>query len=574
LSDSRDVARYRASERQQAERSEARSAQKKAAVEMVRQGMSVKEIAEQLGMSVRTWDKWRNQDPAFGVAVDAARAGAKEVGNLADYSGDFASFRKVFLGMDTYVHQQQLVKVLNEAQSREIVLVNIFPEAGKTTTITDWIVYTLANDPNHRITIVSESMGLARKIVGQVQRRLANVRDFPELVGRFGPFYSEKQEKQGKPWTRDYFTVWRADHDERDYSLEARGWNSSTYGTRIDTLIVDDVQSRESINQTEQMLASLRQTYFTRGRRMRTVIVGTRIAPGDIYERLVSEGIVTKHIELPVANADGTPVCPEWWENDLDKSAGDYLNLIRQQVGEEVWWASYMQRPHDNALATFTDEMIDDCRDMDRPIARARTHRVPVVGSLDPALGGQNAIIVTAHHPDKLEVLDLDSSTQLARTEQIFTKIADMSMSYAVQTWVIEQDALQKGMVNDDRLRDLGRELGFRVVPHTTSRRKSDPIMGVAAMAGSFLRQEVRLPFGDSFARAKMELLATELRNWRPNVSPKLLRQDLVMALWFNWKYWRELLPHGGANSSSAWTRPGLPWSPSGYRQSGARSRG
>lgn len=574
MSSSRDIEAYRRRAAERSSKGVERDAQKRVAVGLVSQGLTVREVLEQLGITQRQWSRWRSDDAVFASRVDVARAASMEPGGTDRYDGDFASFRKVFLGMDTFVHQQQLVKVLNEAQSREIVLVNIFPEAGKTTTITDWIVYTLANDPNHRITIVSESMGLARKVVGQVQRRLANIRDFPELIGRFGPFYSEKQEKQGKPWTRDYFTVWRADHDERDYSLEARGWNSSTYGTRIDTLIVDDVQSRESINQTEQILASLRQTYFTRGRRMRTVIVGTRIAPGDIYERLLSENIVTKHIELAVANADGTPVCPEWWENDIDKSATDYLNLIRQQVGEEVWWASYMQRPHDNSLATFTDEMVDDAKDSDRPISRQRTHRVPVVGSLDPALGGQNALVVAAHHPDRLEVLDLDSATQLARTEQIFTKIADLSMSYAVQTWVIEQDALQKGLVNDDRLRDLGRELGFRVVPHTTSRRKSDPILGVAAMAGSFLRKEVRLPYGDSMARNKMELLATELRNWRPNVSPKLLRQDLVMALWFNWKYWRELLPHGGVNSTSAWARPGLPWSPSGYRQSGAASRG
>jgi hypothetical protein len=281
---------------------------------------------------------------------------------------------------------------------------------------------------------------------------------------------------------------------------------------------------------------------------------------------LIAEGIVTKHIELPVCDAAGDPICPEWWANDIDMPPREYLELIRSQVGDEVWWSSYMQRPHENALATFTDDMVDDARNLERPITRARNHRVPIVGSLDPALGGQNALIIAAHHADRLEILDLDSESGLARTEQIYAKIADMSMSYGVQTWVIEQDSLQKGMVNDDRLRTLGRELGFRVVPHTTARRKSDPIMGVAAMAGSFLRKEVDLPFGDNFARSKMELLATELRAWRPNISGKLLRQDLVMALWFNWKYWRELMPHGGAGSTSAWSRQGLPWLPSGYK--------
>lgn len=570
----RDIKNFRVHQRQKGEREAARASQKTAAIGLVRQGFSVTELCAQLGITKRLWDQWRADDKVFGALVDAARAGAADKGDTGAYAGGFASFRKVFLGMDTFLHQQQLVKVLDEAKSREIVLVNIFPEAGKTTTIADWIVYTLANDPNHRITLVSESMGLARKVVGQVQRRLANVRDFPELIGQFGPFYAERQEKEGKPWTRDYFTVWRADHDERDYSLEARGWNSSTYGTRIDTLIVDDIQSRESINQTEAMLASLRQTYFTRGRKMRTVLVGTRIAPGDIYERLIAEGIVTKHITLAVCDAAGDPICPEWWENDIGMSAREYLELIRSQVGDEVWWSSYMQRPHENALATFTDEMVEDARDLDRPITRARNHRVPIVGSLDPALGGQNALIIAAHHADRLEILDLDSESGLARTEQIYAKIADMSMSYGVQTWVIEQDSLQKGMVNDDRLRTLGRELGFRVVPHTTARRKSDPIMGVAAMAGSFLRKEVELPFGDNFARSKMELLATELRAWRPNVSGKLLRQDLVMALWFNWKYWRELMPTGGPNSTSAWNRQGLPWSPSGYKKSATKQSG
>lgn len=106
----------------------------------------------------------------------------------------------------------------------------------------------------------------------------------------------------------------------------------------------------------------------------------------------------------------------------------------------------------------------------------------------------------------------------------------------------------------------MGKERGFRIIPHTTSRNKSDPVMGVASMAGSFIRGEVSIPNGNAYVQDRFQPLQHQLRSWRPNVSGKMLTQDTVMALWFGWRRWMDFkkVDLGAAN----WRMSALPWKP------------
>lgn len=545
---------------------------KAAVVVAVSQGIRVCEFERVLGVKASSYAKWRQHDPAFRARIEVARSGGIEAGDTGSYRGDFATFRKIFLGMDTFPHQARLVQILDTVKPREIILVNMHPESGKTTTVTDWITKTIAEDPNHRITYVSRSIGLGKKVIAQVQRRLTDPHEYGALMARFGPFFEVGQEREGKPWNQTAFTVAGATHDERDYTMEVRGWNSAAYGTRIDTLIVDDIQSLETLGQTTAILDSLRHTYFTRGRRMRVVIIGTRLSGGDLYERLIDTDIVTHHVDLPAALPSGEPCVPEWWLDpderegmspaDVTKTATERLAVIRHQVGEPAWFAEYQQRPNADTLASFTEETLEDVKDVSRVVGQASDPHLPTAAGIDPALGGVNAITIGALTEDRLEILDCIADKNFARTEDIISRIRDVAGVYRISVLVVEVNAFQKALAADDRLRQVARDYGFQVIEHSTSRNKADPTFGVASMAGAMMRNEISLPAGDPRSIEIMAPLISELRAWRPDVPPKLLLQDRVMSLWFLWRHWARLRENRTAVSRSSWGRRGVLWTP------------
>ena len=184
----------------------------------------------------------------------------------------------------------------------------IWPEAGKTSTIEDYICKTLAEDPNHRFRIISEGQDLSKRIVGTCARRFTETNDYPHFQARYGPFYEKGQERQGKPWTTDQITVWKNSGMERDRSLVAQSWSGANYGSRIDTLIIDDVQSQRNYGQSEEIFRRIRGTFFNRGKEMRTLIVGTRIGPDDFYDRMMNAGLITRKGRAPGDEGGRHPV--------------------------------------------------------------------------------------------------------------------------------------------------------------------------------------------------------------------------------------------------------------------------
>lgn len=539
-------------------------------IELLRRGVRVTDAQKALDISHTRLYNWR-KDKEFAHRCDSARIQGYDAANL-EYDGSFATFRKHFFGLNSYPHHLQIVEALEHVQPREVILILIWPEAGKTTTVEDWMCKIIAENPNIRITDLSESQNLTRKTVGHVQSRMTDIRTFPEYINRFGPFHEEGRET-GKPWTKDYFTVTKAQHDERDYTLEARAVRSKTYGTRIDILVIDDVISRETVNQSEETLKTIRQTYLTRGRKMATVIIGTRIQPGDLYEMMIEAELVDRLIEIPAETYDPESdtwrlTCPEQWVDDpasystpeeLYDDASKLAKKIRHQVGEDVWQASYQQNPQAPGVATF-GPYVDDVLDHERGIEIPSGSEF-IVASLDPALGGGNALLVAVHEIDMLKLIDLDVSYGLARNEQILSIIETMAMRYRPQKLIVETNAFQRALVGDQRLRDIASSCGFSIYPHETGRNKLDNILGVGAMAGTFIRREISIPWGDEYARSRFQPLVTQLRAWRPTIPTKLLRQDTVVSLWFNHLVWMAMREAIGTDIST-FDMQALPYKP------------
>ena len=530
---------------------EARKHRQTTLLAMVEEGRTIRAACAEIGIKVSTYTTWRKTFPDFRHAVDAARMGSKTALDT-EYTGDFISFRKKFFGWDTYWHQREIIHAIEGARPGEIVLINVPPEHGKTTLLEDWCNFKLAQNPNARITYISEGLNHARKVLGRVANRMVDTRVAGEYIARFGPF---KLPSDRKPWSADFFRVWKADHDERDYSMEARGWKSRISGTRTDYLLIDDLQSTLSLNMTMRMIGVFRQDMLTRpGREGRIVIVGTRVGVGDFSEALVELEMVKpkNHIVLP-AMRDGESLCPEMWPTHL-------LEERRKLVGEDVWWRTYMQAPRASMDATFTEQMIDNAQDITRRVGEASEQMIAKVCGLDPALVGGNALHVAAYNAERYEILDVDHGRGLARVEAILERVEKLALRHHFDDLIVEANAYQKGLGEDERLKALSHEYGFRIHTHQTGKNKLDDAIGVARMPNSFIEKSISIPAADDASRAAMSVLVNQLRNWRADVATRNLTQDQVMAMWFAWLFWQK--KRRTLATTSNWSARGTPWRP------------
>jgi hypothetical protein len=190
-----------------------------------------------------------------------------------------------------------------------------------------------------------------------------------------------------------------------------------------------------------------------------------------------------------------------------------------------------------------------------------------VVLGMDPALGGGTAIVACAATSDCLYVLDAEVRYGLNRNEEQLEMIESFARLYQPSLLILEFDSHQKGLGNDDRLRSAASEHGFVIRPHLTRMQKQDVTFGTAQMNRSFVAREVSIPWADEPSRDRMAPLVSQLRAWRPPVIDsatgrvkKQPKQDLVMALWFVWKWWfqmvqelREHRPPVVAQSRPSW---------------------
>lgn len=552
-------------------------------IEAVASGQSLMDARKRLRINNGTYRSWRSQDKVFAVQMDQAKLAAKELkGEIGPEDlfaadvvvSDFAKFRKKYFGYETWPYQKQIVDRLdNPVKMRTISLVLVHPESGKTTLIVDWICYKLATEPNHRFLVISASQKHARKMIGQVKRRMTDrlmSRGIASYIETFGPFHEEGQSDSSKPWAADYISVAKSSRDEKEFSLEAVGMGGQIYGARCDTAVCDDIQTKKNLNLAESMLDTFRQEIISRPsiRGGRVVVVGTRVAPGDVYEKMMDENVISDSglVRLPARLGDGTPLEANMYNDDE-------LTEIEKQSGPVAWATAYMLTPSAGTHASFTEQMVTDslsdiwtCNN--RP-------SVPVVMSLDPALGGGNVLMVAAWTQHLLAFYDEQVDYKLSRNEQIYARIDEMAARHRPNILIIEAASLQKGLARDDRLKALGAKHGFRIIEHQTTHAKTDPTLGVAMMPSSFIRGEIAIANGDELTKVRMTELRLQLMAWRPYVPTRQLKQDAVMAAWFIWKWWMENR-NRNSDDADAFDGQALPWNPTdvGERQLSAAGGG
>lgn len=502
----------------------------------VSRGMRIKDAVALTGRKYSTYRYWCRTDPAFAAQVRAGSArNKKKHGNAREAIelNLFVEFRRKYFGMETYEHHKRMIEAIETAPDDSITLILAPPESGKTTLLEDWINYRLAMHPDFRIAHVSEGQDHARKVVGRVQMRMTDSEQFADYIDDYGPFKQEGRDSP-RPWNRDYFTVLKSAGGERDYSLSARGITSKMYGSRYDLTILDDIQSQETLSTTDKLMTTIQGTLLSRGgRKGKIIVIGTRVGFRDVYSRMMEmDSFVDRYVSIPAIDDKGKSYCPEMWPIEA-------LERKQSKMTPDLWSMLYLQQAGDPSAAAFTTELIDKAKDHKRGFGRKQVG-LEVVGSVDPALdSGKCAFGIWAFDAEKMYLLDMDVRTDMARNESIFGVMMDFTRVYRPGTWVMEINNFQKGLAYDQRLQDLAAKWSFDIAPHRTNRNKLDPLIGVKSMAGSFVHEEISLPWSPD-AQPKVSELITQLLQWRPGIAPKLLTQDLVMMMWFAWILWQD----------------------------------
>jgi hypothetical protein len=560
------------------------------------QGSTITAALASVGRNDVTFRQWSMTDPKFKERADKARLVGKgiiaDLGDLKNLS--FPDFCEQFLDTKLFEHQLDWLDLIDgkepswlppgvtyEPGDPKRILINVPPEHAKSTTITtNYVLYNIVTNPNSRVIIVSKTQGMARKFLGAIKTRLSHPA-FIKLQTAFGPNGGYKAD--ATQWSADmiYLGTGR-DSGEKDPTVQALGFGSQIYGARADLIILDDVVMNSNAHEWEKQIEWLQKEVITRlGRHGKLLIVGTRVAPIDLYKMIRDPGQWSggktpfTYCAMPaVLEFDENP--EQWktlWpksnlqENDIDevledglypKWDGPSLFKRRSEVSPSVWAMVYQQEDvqEDSIFSpTCVAGAVNGMRK--RGPLKANTPGHPrhtegtftVIG-LDPAMAGATAAVVATYNRSdgKIYILDCINMTE-PTPAKIQTLIEEWVEKYKPQELRIEINAHQKAYALDDNLRNYLAGQGCQLKSHFTGKNKWDVSFGVASMASLFGNTRdgrfqdnniIELPSNEGSEGLKA--LVQQLITWKPDTRNPT---DCVMALWFTIIRFRELMQQG-----------------------------
>lgn len=529
-----------------------------------------------------------------------------------DASVGFAEFSEKFLGTRVWPHMQNVVDLLEGREPSWLhdsmifepgtaglsrLLVNVPPNHAKSMTVTiNYVTYRIAKDPNINVLVVSKTQEQAKKFLYAIKQRLTHPK-YADLQFAYGPADGYKATADQWAANKIYLGGDARDSGEKDPTVEALGMGGQIYGSRANLIVLDDVVTLSNSAEWGKQMDWVRQEVASRlppnGGQL--LVVGTRVAPVDLYKELrnpehYTDGKVPwTYMAMPaVLKYEKDPAQWEtlWPMCDLPLSEGDTpdedglyerwsgprLATVRNEVGPGKWSLVYQN------LDVAEDAIFDPVcvrgavNGMRKPgplVSNAAGHPKDssnfyrVIG-IDPAMAGETAAVAYAvdRRTQKRYVLDVNvmASPTPAAIRELIRSWAD---AYKPHTVIVESNAFQLFLTQDEEIRGFLASRGIAYRPHHTSNNKTDPEFGVASLAplfGSKTQREgqetykhagdnlIELPDTSNFENIKK--LVEQLITWQPGVKGSKLKMDAVMALWFCEIVAREVLVQSAGVSS------------------------
>ena len=560
---------------------------------LLEQGQTIKMAMEAVNRSESAYRQWTFTDPTFKEEAEKARLVGEGIKvDLSDLKAiSFEDFSEQFLDSKLFDHHKSWIDLVEGVEPRWVhpsmtyepgaknrVLINVPPEHAKSTVLTiNYVTYRLAIDPNVRIIIVSKTQGMARKFLSAIKTRLSHP-NWTKLQVAFGPQGGYKADSP--TWSADmlYLGAGR-DSGEKDPSVQALGFGSQIYGARADLIILDDVVMNANAHEWEKQIEWLQKEVITRlGRHGKLLIVGTRVAPIDLYKMIQDGNQWTggkspfTYMAMPaVLEFDEKPA--NWktlwpWtdkqEGDIDEANeqglypkwdGPSLFTRRSEVAPSVWAMVYQQEDVQSDSIFPPAAVAGSVNGMrkrgplkeDTPGHPKNVNSLYTVIGFDPAVTGRSAFVAVSYNRADGKIYVLDCINMSDPTPQKETALIEEWVErFRPQEFRVEINAHQKYYAMDTDLRNFLASYGCQLNSHFTGKNKWDVGFGVASMASLFgsMRDTrfqdnniIELPSNEGSEGLKS--LVQQLITWKPDTKNPT---DCVMALWFAVIRCRELM--------------------------------
>jgi hypothetical protein len=548
------------------------------------QGGNINDACEAVNRTRKSYENWRSNDKEFAAAADAARQRREKAivdgKDPALYNLDFTAWRKRFLGLDTYPHQQMWIDVLEGKTpkvfhdaityqpngSGRLVLINTPPFHAKSATITQqWVTYKLCMNPALRVLIISKTGD--------------------------GPVDGFKPQRGAGVWSAKaiYLSERNLDAEDKaakDPSIQAVGINGQVYGQRADITILDDAVDDTNADAYEKQFDWLTRSVMSRSKGGKIIVIGTRIKPADLYAHLLvaenypsgrspwtylAQPAVLQFAEDPEdwvtlwpkssTRMDETDDLPPDENGLYDAWTGPDLEKVRDSNRPGIWALVYQQQQVSEDM-TFHPLTVWGCVDRRRKAGPLRagglghprngSEGMQIIGSIDPAGTGEAFILVEAvdrvTHERWVMNAWMGNNT---KPSWYADRIETITEEYGVREWVIESNAYASWLIHDERIVRYCTTNGLKLSSHFTQFNKQDPDFGVAAMSTlfgqtkrrsdgrgdngplEFVKDSNLIQLPDPDWSPGIKALIDQLLIWVPGKRGGKLRQDGPMCLWF-----------------------------------------
>lgn len=564
-------------------------------------GMTIEQACASAGKSIKTYEYYRRTDKVFADKADRTRLGLRSKSYASSDVHDlpFNEFRKRFLHQHTFAHQQNLVDVIEGREpswlhpamkyekgvSDNRILINIPPNHAKSITITvDYVTWRICQNPNFRVLIVSQTQRLAADFLYAIKQRLTHPM-YEDLQAAYAAGVGFNSKSASWQATRITFGDELRESSEKDPNIEAVGIGGQIYGKRADMIIIDDAVTLANANDFERQIKWLTQDVRSRlNPTGKLIVIGTRVSAVDLYKELRNPdrypgGLVPwTYLAMPAlleSNENPDSWVTLWPESDQpfdgqkeeDKNVETGLyprwngrNLFneRQSMDASTWALIYQQQDiSDDAIfdPVCVRGSIDGMRKAGPLNAGHPGHPKDINGftficGMDPAIVGDTAVVCYAvdRNSHKRYIVDAFKVTK-PTPAQIRQIIFDWTDVYRPAEWIIERNAFQAFLTQDENIKMRLASKGVILREHHTGNNKWDAGFGVASMSSLFGTKQadgkhhrdnlIHLP---SDQTENIKSLIEQLITWSPTTKGKT---DMVMALWFCEIRAREMLNFG-----------------------------
>jgi hypothetical protein len=570
---------------------------RKELISLVRQGRTIADALKVIGRSRSWYDTQRREAPGFSAMIDNARFRTADLAEDARTNlSDFAEFSEKYLGAKVWDHMLNVVDMLEGKEPRWIdpamtyekgsaglsrLLVNVPPNHAKTMTITiNYVTYRIVKNPNISVIVISKTQEQAKKFLYAIKQRLTHPR-YADMQVAFGPADGYKATADQWSANKIYLGGDIRDNDAKDPTVEAIGMGGQVYGARADLIVLDDVVTLSNAGEWAKQQEWIRQEVASRlppgGGQL--LVVGTRVSAVDLYKELrnpqhYTDGVLPwSYLSMPAVlqYADDPKDWKTLWskseqpltDDDVPDENGNYdrwtgprLTAVRNEAGPSKWSLVYQNL--DIAENAIFDPLcvrgaVNGMRKAGALVAGAAGHPdnsgnfYRVIG-IDPAMTGDTAAVAYAvdrrtHKRYVMDVHVMSSPTPAA----IRSLIKEWTDAYKPHTVIVESNAFQLFLTQDEEIRNFLSTRGINYRPHYTGNNKQDPEFGVASLAplfGTVIKRDgvnnnlkhagdnmIELP--DLSRNEHIKKLVEQLVTWQPGVQGKRLKMDAVMALWF-----------------------------------------